>query len=273
MTELSDENLASFYVAAHAARDSGRRAWSDAIRLNAEQTQYDLALIEKAELCPAYVALSKSALVKKIACQIEALNQIQYDKDVIKAKPIKAPTLMDSEHERPSGFLAPPKDAVRLQSLEFYASVAQAIHLSRFADENPNLIAVASPENIQKTKQLAQDLIKQLTVTGIHFPNALLYSALLNGLTSLTRLKPSTPQPVLKRNSARAGKVEFVKHMGEYFYRNYREYFIQRIATLSSIAFESGGIAPRQVDRDLDLLRAFHAEQDKFSLKTPLNLS
>jgi hypothetical protein len=97
---------------------------------------------------------------KKIARQIEALNQIQYDKDVIKAKPIKAPTLMDSEHERPSGFPAPPKDEVRLQCLEFYASVAQAIHSSRFADENPNLIVVASSENIQKAKQLAPNIKK-----------------------------------------------------------------------------------------------------------------
>jgi hypothetical protein len=273
MAKLSDEELASFCVAAHLARDSGLRAWSDAIRLNAERPQYDLALIEKAELCPAYVELSKSAMIKKIAFEIEAVNQTQYDEDVIKAKPIKAPRLMDSEYVRPSAFPTPPKDEVRLQSLEFYASVALAIHSSRFADKNPNLIAVASPENIEKTKRLAQDLIHQLGITGVHFPNALLYSALLNGLESLTRLTPSTPQPVRKRKSSRPGELAFVKHMGEYFHRNYREYFIQRIATLSSIAFESGGITPRQVDRDLEPLRAFHAEQDKFSLKIPPNLS
>lgn len=273
MTELSNENLALFYVAADAARESGRRAWSDAIRLNAEQTQYDLGLIEKADLCAAYIELSKSALVNKIARELEALNQIQYEKDVIKAKPIKAPTRTHLERERPSGFPAPPKDEVRLQSLEFYASVAMAIRLSRFANENPKKIAVASPENIEKTKRLAQELLDQLRITGIHFPNALLNSALLNGLESITRLKPSTPQPVGKRKSPRPGEFAFVKHMGEYFYTNYHQYFPQRIATLSSIAFESGGIEVRQVRRDLEPLRTFHAEQDKFSLKIPMNLS
>jgi len=263
MAAISDEDLSSFLVAADAARDSGRRAWSDAIRLNAEQVKYDLALIEKAEQCPAYVELSKSALIKRIALEIEALNQIQYAKDLIKAKPISAPTLMGLQYEPSSGSPVPPKDEVRLQSLEFYASVANAMHLSRLADKNPNLVPVASPENIEKTKQLAQDLIDQLRITGIHFSNALLRSALLNGLDSLTRLKPSNPQPVQTRKSSRPGEFEFVRHMGLYFYTNYREYFPQRIATLSSIAFESGGIEVRQVARDLKPLRTFHAQEDK----------